>query len=827
MIAALLAWACALSQGTTTPQDVVPREWLAIETLDESGRRPFRPDAIFGACIVEGQAPDTTRVWRGENGQERRFTAVEASAEGALPGAFAWAHTSVDSPNERVVMAQLVGAARGFVNGVPFVGDVYGYGWPGVPVLLKRGTNSIWIAGPRGNASFRLREVSDEIVFGAWDVTKPDLVTGSDRKRNAPRAGVLLFNATTRPLAPKILEAVGEPARVAPISRALQVPTIPPLGLAKVAVPLWGYEQAPKTPGMVRFAFAVDTGTTRKLHSFELAVRTETAPRLATYESLIDGSIQVLGMLPPVDPKDPDPRTLLSLHGASVDPWAQITSYAPKAGWLHIAATNRRPYGFDWQDWGRIDAYEALAAGLREHRGMPAGWMSAPRAMCCDARVYLAGHSMGGHGTWHLGANDPDRFLGLAPSAGWVSFDSYPARPQGELRSLWHAADGASQTLALLENLTQVSTYIVHGTADDNVPVSEAQTMIDALTAAGAPPRVHLQEGAGHWWDGDRAVGADCVDWPGIFELFEAHDRREPPRSLNWQGVDPSVDSTHEWIEVRQLERYGLPFHVNASVDETGALSITSTNVRRLRLGGLLPGWNGALTIDGQSILALHTRHYARLDGMWRAVDAEADTDTGEKTPELSGPFKRAFDRAFVLVVGTAGTAAETTELAARARYDQQVWWYRGNGTCEIVSDSVLAAQEAKYAGRNLILYGNADTNRLWSRVFAASPLLVQRGAIRLGEKTWEGDDLGAVFVRPCTLMAAGKPVRALAAGFGDTGLKGLRAGNNLVPFVSGVGYPDYAVWNGAVHTRGDGGVVAAGWFNAQWALDGHGFLRP
>jgi hypothetical protein len=244
-------------------------------------------------------------------------------------------------------------------------------------------------------------------------------------------------------------------------------------------------------------------------------------------------------------------------------------------------------------------------------------------------------------------------------------------------------------------------------------------------------------------------------------------------------------------------------------------------------LGGLLPGWNGALTIDGQAILALHTRHYARYDGMWRAVDAEVDTTTGEKTPELSGPFKRAFDRAFVLVVGTAGTPDETAELVARARYDQQVWWYRGNGTCEIVTDSLLAAQEAKYAGRNLILYGNADTNRLWSRVFAASPLLVQRGSIRLGEKTWEGDDLGAVFVRPCTLMAAGKSVRALAAGFGDTGLKGLRAGNNLAPFVSGVGYPDYAVWNGAVHTRGDGGVVAAGWFNAQWALDGHGFMRP
>ena len=57
--------------------------------------------------------------------------------------------------------------------------------------------------------------------------------------------------------------------------------------------------------------------------------------------------------------------------------------------------------------------------------------------------VCLTGHSMGGHGTWHLAANDPDQFLAIAASAGWASFDTYPSgpRPDSALSSFWRGAD--------------------------------------------------------------------------------------------------------------------------------------------------------------------------------------------------------------------------------------------------------------------------------------------------------------------------------------------------------------------------------------------------
>jgi hypothetical protein len=43
--------------------------------------------------------------------------------------------------------------------------------------------------------------------------------------------------------------------------------------------------------------------------------------------------------------------------------------------------------------------------------------------------------------------------------------------------------------------------------------------------------------------------------------------------------------------------------------------------------------------------------------------------------------------------------------------------------------------------------------------------------------------------------------------------------------FVSGTGYPDFVAWDERTLSLGDGGVLAAGWFDGSWNLDGREFL--
>jgi hypothetical protein len=44
---------------------------------------------------------------------------------------------------------------------------------------------------------------------------------------------------------------------------------------------------------------------------------------------------------------------VLSLHGAGVQGIGQAQAYSPKDWAYLIAPTNRRPFGFDWEEWGR------------------------------------------------------------------------------------------------------------------------------------------------------------------------------------------------------------------------------------------------------------------------------------------------------------------------------------------------------------------------------------------------------------------------------------------------------------------------------------------
>jgi hypothetical protein len=83
------------------------------------------------------------------------------------------------------------------------------------------------------------------------------------------------------------------------------------------------------------------------------------------------------------------------------------------------------------------------------------------------------------------------------------------------------------------------------------------------------------------------------------------------------------------------------------------------------------------------------------------------------------------------------------------------------------------------------------------------------------------------VFVRPRRIDAEHKDASAFLVGaFADTGVRGARLGYTLAPFTSGVGYPDYALFNSDVLAKGDGGVLAAGWFDHAWKLDASAYVR-
>ena len=110
------------------------------------------------------------------------------------------------------------------------------------------------------------------------------------------------------------------------------------------------------------------------------------------------------------------------------------------------------------------------------------------------------------------------------------------------------------------------------------------------------------------------------------------------------------------------------------------------------------------------------------------------------KGPHRYGLLKDAFRNRMVFVYGTGGTPEERGWAFVKARYDAEVFWYRGNGSVDVIADVVFDVE--RDVDRNVILFGNADTNLAWGALIGGGPVEVRRGYVTVGDRRVEGDAL-------------------------------------------------------------------------------------
>lgn len=762
------------------------------------------------------------------DGSTRQWEAVSANADGwfehpALRNGYAFA--SVSSDREKVVLLETQGCVAAVVNGEPRVGDVYQHGYVKVPVLLKPGQNELLLRCSRAGRLFvRLSSAPAEgALLDVRDATLPDLVVGEETD---VWLGIVVINASTQTLQGLTVAASHEGGRTV----ESPVPMMPPLSICKVPVRLRGL--APRAAGVrkVELRLLRQEGKQRfTLDTAEvtLRIREPHESQKRTFVSSIDGSVQYYAVLPAqrLGKDSPAPALVLTLHGAGVEAIGQVDAYSPKTWATIVAPTNRRPFGFNWEDWGRLDALEVLELAQRRWRTDP-------------YRVYLTGHSMGGHGTWLVGLTHPDRFAAIAPSAGWVSIWTYGASARlgqrertadektDPLEDLLLRCASPSDTLSLVRNSLLQGVYVLHGDADDNVPVTEARLMRERLSSIHHDFEYYEQPGAGHWWDVSDEPGVDCVDWMPLFDFLARHRLPTPDsvRHIEFTTMSPGVSASCYWLRIEMQEQQMRPSSVNLRYDPGKRRFVgTTSNVARLslQLEHVQPGAPISVELDGQVLGNIsYPGRERRLwlvkeGGQWKLSAAPSPA---VKSPQRYGGFQSVFTNRPVLVYGTKGTPEENAWALAKARFDSEIFWYRGNATFEVIPD--VEFQPNRYRDRNVVLYGNAETNAAWPLLLGDSPVQVHRGAVHLGDKALSGQHLACLFVRPRAGSAT-----ALVGAVAGTGLAGMHLTDRLPYFTAGAGVPDCLVLSTDMLTKGVEGVLAAGFFGADWSVPGGEFV--
>ncbi len=122
-----------------------------------------------------------------------------------------------------------------------------------------------------------------------------------------------------------------------------------------------------------------------------------------------------------------------------------------------------------------------------------------------EDRIYLLGHSMGAAGAWYLGAKYPDRWAAVACFSG-----------RGDP--------------ATVERMRHVAQIVVHGDADEVVPVAGSRVMVAEMKRLGVEHKYIEVRGGSHSSVVDQNIGT-------VFEFFDAHRRRKAEGGANHQSA--------------------------------------------------------------------------------------------------------------------------------------------------------------------------------------------------------------------------------------------------------------------------------------------------
>ena len=792
--------------------------------LETGYRFSSAPNDPLEKLLITGrlQKPENKQTLKMNDATEAVWEQVSADEEGwfktgSLRGGYAW--FTYNSPKEEVVLLEGMGHSFVFVNGEPRAGNQYQFkedyeSWEPrfdfslIPVQLKKGRNDLLFRCNRGILKAKLHSISSDVIFNTKDATLPDLFTS---EQVDTWGAVVIINASQKPMSGYRLTGASEHVTVdAP------VPLIQPLSLRKVGFKIKGV--APFEKGEIPVVLKIkNDGKELAAAEINLRVLNPDENQKHTFISRVDGSVQYYSVNPaaPSDSKEKQ-ALFLSLHGANVEAINQSGSYFPKS-WGHIVApTNRRPFGFNWEDWGRTDALEVLEIVQKQLDIDP-------------DRIYLTGHSMGGHGTWHLGATFPDKFAAIGPSAGWISFWSYlpggEADLATEMDNMLMRAAMPSNTFELAENYKHFGIYILHGADDDNVPAAQAQMMVEELEKFHKDFEYHEEAGVGHWWDKSDEPGADCVDWAPLFDFYARHARTQTrmKRRVEFVTANPGISSTCFWLGVHSQQKPLQLSKTNIRFDPGQKRFVGATeNVKTLFLDA------GELSLDDNVSIDLDSFKLAEVSipadkkiwlsfeqNGWRLINAPSLDDKG---PHRYGTFKDAFNNNVLFVVGTIGSKAENGWAWAKARYDAERFWYQGNGSIEIISDNEFSSETT--IDRNVILYGNADTNSAWQKLLKNCPIKVRTGAIQFGERTIKGKDNACLFVYP----RPDSDIASVGVVCGS-GLVGMKLTDNRAYLSAGFSFPDVMIFTPDMLGGSSDGVKVAGFFGLDWSVENGDFV--
>ncbi len=532
---------------------------------------------------------------------------------------------------------------------------------------------------------------------------------------------------------------------------------------------------------------------------------------MKAYYSDVDGSWQTYGVAVPNDYKGDVPYPLIvKLHGHGGNRPYQGYPAHVAADYIVVAPHGRG--SMDYMLTAEDDALNVIREVQRDYRIDP-------------ERIFLEGVSMGGTGSWNLGAKFPDLFAVAAPVCGNTNNESFledrpvPWTPSKQFQALHDYLQAVIDPLSYGENLLNLPVFCSHGKLDDIVRVSHARKMTDKLKKLGYQSIYQEFPNVGHG-------GFPREMWDARWRFMHPQKLVKSPKKIRFRTPRLRYPGSY-WLQIGQLDQFGKFADVTAEqvVEKTVRVECSNLKEFAILLKKLpkppkekLTVWiNSNKAFEGDPWKAgreesLPLRH---ADGIW---SVKASQPGMFKRNGIEGPVHDAYVSPFVLVYGTVSEDPIWNKIARDEVTQFAANWHRMyNVFPRIKADTEIT--EKDITDLNLILYGGPAQNVISARVCSRLPIRLERDTIVLGKRRFKGPGLGARFCYPNPL----NPRRYVVVSMSTEPLGIWQLNNRFGNFTGWMplnnwNWYDFAIFDDKSATPDT--MLCSGFFGPEWNID-------
>lgn len=579
--------------------------------------------------------------------------------------------------------------SRFYIDSIPYAGNPYSYSNIPVPLYLKEKSYRILLITGEEYGKVRIsfkKAPENPFIYKDWAIL-PDIIKDSLYEFYI---GLWIINPRDKFFKKLILEGKGENLE----GEKKEIENLMPFEIIYEDLKFKILNKYFKKESLTLF-IRLKGEDFDTITNFYLKIKSKNEPLKITFKSKIDDGVNYFAIRYPKVKGNYKKGAILSLHGAGVEAIDLVRAYRQKDSFFIFSPTNRRPFGFDWQDLGSLDFLEVFNFIKRNYK-------------VDTERIHLTGHSMGGHGTYFIGFHFADRFASIVPSAGWISFRTYvPFFLQGislfgnpdqiKIRErVLHSED----VQKFIKNALNVPFLIVHGKEDKSVPVFHSRFMFYLLKMNNLRVKLWELSDMGHWWDIEETEGIDCVDSDTIINFIKKN-RRIFPDSFEFHFSDLSINNSFYFIKILEPHRYFYPGFLKLKRNGNN-IFIKTENVNAFEINlSHFDAEKFFIKLDGRIFeLKGKDKFIFFKEKNWKRIK-EFKLKMFSKTPSNPGLIKNIMRSKILIVFSTGENSDENYHLARNLSFLLLV---RGNMKVKILPDTLFDKKLSHFY--NLIFIG-------------------------------------------------------------------------------------------------------------------------